>query len=559
MGKQTEAQAVKREYHDQKTAQVASFVDGLKAHGTKSGTFDSAAAIDFVTEATNRTGYVPEKLQIVLDEAGEHKGIILDSINRGIAAYETAHGCNVPADVVEQAIHLAYATTVDVRKKISLDSASSLHQDNLSLQPNRAVVAIIPAISEAIPFAHYLPTDIGSNEAKLAIMSHIAKDTYGSYLSGGSMDGITSGNRYASAKRVHKCAVDGAGAFTGKITVKQTDEITCDAAAAVPPLLRGRSIVKVNGVPVAREVSQSGTGNSAISGSVTIGSTTYLIAGSINTDTGVIAGTTTPAIPNTTPIVVEAVIDYERNPALVPSIITNVDVYSLYASPWRVNTFASIDGRTQMSNELNLDPYSESVITIQAQYANERHYNVIYDAKQLATQNTVAYNFEWSTRSAQMNRSTIWLDFALPLGVASQNMAINTMNHGITHLYVGKNIAAQWAALPPELFQPSGISERPGIYRVGRLFGKYEVYYTPKGVTEAADGSTAEILCIGRATDVTRNPFVLGDAYSPVVMPLAVGADLNQGAGFYARNFTEVNPHIPSALGCALITLTGLK
>ena len=390
-------------------------------------------------------------------------------------------------------------------------------------------------------------------------MSHIAKDTYGSYLSGGSMDGITSGNRYASAKRVHKCAVDGAGAFTGKITVKQTDEITCDAAAAVPPLLRGRSIVKVNGVPVAREVSQSGTGNSAISGSVTIGATTYLIAGSINTDTGVIAGTTTPAIPNTTPVVVEAVIDYERNPALVPSIITNVDVYSLYASPWRVNTFASIDGRTQMSNELNLDPYSESVITIQAQYANERHYNVIYDAKQLAAQNTVAYNFEWAARSAQMNRSAIWLDFALPLGVASQNMAINTMNHGITHLYVGKNIAAQWAALPPELFQSSGISERPGIYRVGRLFGKYEVYYTPKGVTEAADGSTAEILCIGRATDVTRNPFVLGDAYSPVVMPLAVGADLNQGAGFYARNFTEVNPHIPSALGCALITLTGLK
>ena len=112
-------------------------------------------------------------------------------------------------------------------------------------------------------------------------------------------------------------------------------------------------------------------------------------------------------------------------------------------------------------------------------------------------------------------------------------------------------------ALPREVFEPSGVAERPGIFRIGRLFGRFEVYYTPKGITESDTAS--QVLCVGRATDVTRNPFILGDAVPPTVIPLSVGADLKQGAGFYARNFTAVNPHGPSSLGCALINITNLK
>ncbi len=115
-------------------------------------------------------------------------------------------------------------------------------------------------------------------------------------------------------------------------------------------------------------------------------------------------------------------------------------------------------------------------------------------------------------------------------------------------------------SLPSNMFTPSGIPARPGIYRIGRLFGRFEVYYTPKGVPEWIDGGhqAASVLCIGRATDVTRNPFVLGDAVAPSVIPLAVNADLKTGAGFYARNFTAVNPHRQSSLGCAMINLINL-
>jgi hypothetical protein len=84
----------------------------------------------------------------------------------------------------------------------------------------------------------------------------------------------------------------------------------------------------------------------------------------------------------------------------------------------------------------------------------------------------------------------------------------------------------------------------------------FEVYYTPHTVNETLTGS--QILCVGRATDAARNPIVMGDAVPPTMMPLAVGADLRTGSGFYARTFTELNPHAPSAMGAAIIDITNL-
>lgn len=553
---------IHQDYFKRETAEVAQFVDSLKENAAPGGTFDSAAAADFIATAANQnTGVkVPVTLQAVLDECkDEDSNRVTRAILDGVSAYESQHGVSAPADVIEQALHLAYATTDGARRKFSLDSASSAHHDQISLQPNRAVVAILSAMGDAIPFAHYLPADIGSNEAILAIMSHNAGNTFGRYAQNGLMDGTLSGDTYISSSRVHTSTPAAAdGAVTGKLTTVQTNSDTCDQGGTAVKLLRGRTLVYVNGVMAAKEpADSSGSGNSPISGNITIAGTSYAIGGTINTDTGVYALTTTPKMPDTIPVTVEGFIDFERDASVVPSIITAVNTFRLHAKPWRVTTRQTIDSRTQMANELGLDPYSESVIAIQAQFANERHYEVLAKARRLAANNQVTYNFDWTNRSQQMNRAALWQDFGSALAGASQQMAVDTMNHGITHLYVGKDIASQWMSLPRDMFEPSGISERPGIFRIGRLFGRFDVYYTPKEVNEQADAG--QVLCVGRATDVTRNPFILGDAVPPTVVPLAVGSDLNQGAGFYARNFTAVNPHGPSSLGCAVINITDLR
>ncbi|WP_205183564.1 hypothetical protein [Burkholderia sp. LMG 13014] len=556
---------IHQDYFKRETAEVDQFVDSLKDNATNGGTFDSAAAADFLATATSQnTGVkVPDTLQTVLDEAkgDDAAALVTRAVLDGVSVYEAQHGTPAPADVIELALHSAYATTEAARRKFSLDSATSAHHDQISLQPNRAVVAILAALGEAIPFAHYLPADIGSNEARLAIMTHQAGNTFGSYAQGALLDGVDSGDAYISSSRVHTSMPAAAGettpgAVAGKITAIQATADTCDQNAAALKLLRGRSIVYVDGRVAAREVDSAGSGNSAVSGTINVGGTSYAIGGTINTDTGAYSLTTTPALPATVPVVVEGFIDFERAPELTPTIISAVNTFSLFAKPWRVTTHQTIDSRTQMANELGLDPYSESVIAIQAQFANERHYDVLRKGVRLAALNTATFDFGAAQAHVDSGRFGVWPELAYPLSVVSQKMAEDTMNHGVTHLYVTKRVAAQFLGLPSTLFQPSGIAPRPGIYRLGRLFGQYDVYYTPKGLNETA--TSAQILAVGRATDVTRNPVVLGDAVPPTVIPLAVNADLRQGAGFYARNFTAVNPHDPSARGFALINVTNM-
>ncbi len=305
---------IHQEYLKKQTAEVAIFAEALRDHGTdKEGTFDSAAASDFMATAINQnTGIkVPENLQIVLDEtpSGEKGEIARNSITRaildGIDVYEAQHGCNAPADVIELGLHLAYSASDAAKRKYSFDSATSDHQDNLALQPNRAVLAILSTMGDAIPFAHYLPADIGSNEAILAVMAHQAGSTYGQYAAGGSMDGANSGDSYISASRVHvSLPAGGTGNVTGALTAVQATDETCDAAAPTIKLLRGRTQVYVNGMIAAREVDQTGSGSSTISGSINVGGSDYAIGGSINTDTGVYSLTTTPALGTTVPVAV---------------------------------------------------------------------------------------------------------------------------------------------------------------------------------------------------------------------------------------------------------------
>lgn len=548
-------QRIQRDYFNAKTAEVSQFVEGFREQAAPNGTFDSAAASEFRADSA---AVVPEKLQAVYDEAGDASAKIEKAIFDGIGMYESAHGTSVPADVVEQAIHAAYTNTSDVRRKISLDSATSLHHDQLSLQPNRAVVSILSIFAEAIPFAHYLPADIGSNEAKLAIMSHKAGNTFGAYGQNDLMDGVHSGDSYVSSARTHTMVADGTGdALTGKITAVQSDEDHCDPGAGDLKLLRGRTIVYVNGRVAAREVANtSGAGNSPISGSITIAGTNFSISGTINTDTGVVSLSSTPALPANAQVAVTGFIDFEAAPSLTPTVISAVQTFPLYANPWRVKARHSIDSRHQMANELGLDPYGESIIAIQGQFSNERHYDALRKGRRIAAANATTFDLNYAARMGDLVRSEMWQDFAYPLATVSKQMAINTMSYGVTHLYVTKRVAAQLMGLPSTIFQPSGIAPRAGIYRVGRLFGQYDVYFTPKGLQETA--TTAQVLCVGRANDVARNPIVLGDAVPPTVLPLAIGDDMSNGAAFYARNFTEVNPHDASSMGFAMVEVTGM-
>lgn len=502
---------------------------------------------------------LPKRMEAMLEQAPEaDHARLLDSVILGVKEFEISHGRKPTADVVDAAIQQGHAALLHV-----LDSVTSTHHDQMSLQPNRAVVAILSAIAEAIPFAGYLPVDIGSNEGKLAILSHQAGSAFGDYTLGELMDGTNVGDVYASSQRMVEIDTSGAAPYNSKFTATNLSANPgfCDPAGTGVGVLRGRSIVYVGGLPIAFDTAQGSAANSPFTGSVTISGTTYTLTGYVTVATGAVQITTvTPVLPAAyQKVVVQGFIDYETQPSLIPLVGIKADVFPVFANSHRIATKLSIDAAGQLRNELGLDAESEALLALRTQMAMERHYQAIRYARFLSVHNTGAHNLDFAGRSAQMNRSQMWLDAQAPLGEISQQMANKTMDYGVSFIYAQSFLINQWLSCGRDIFEPSGITERPGVYRAGRLYGKYDVYYTPKYVNQAADLTNAEMLLIGRSNQVARCPILLGDAVAPTIVEIGTQLDLNKQLAMYARNFTSVNPHEASAKGCGMLTVTGLK
>lgn len=544
-------------YSNPAVADTEQFFDSLQeqASAGSESAFDSVRAKDAAAGISlSDETKVPAGLLRVLDSVGEeHKDRVLCAVMAGMDSYRREHGCLPTADILDSALHQGYAASRGLRDLGIFDSAGSTnHSDPLSAAPARTIVAVMSAIAEAIPFATYLPADITSNEARLAIISHKAGSSTGDYAADDMLDGVESGDEFLSSERrvTLTKAIDLLTA-TGKINAH-------NGTTANVSVLRGRTLIFVNGLPSAQETTNSAAAANPVSGVATIAGVDYTISGTVTIATGAIALAFAPALPAGTVVEAEGFVDFEVAPTLAPKVVTHFQNFALYAVPWRATADASIDARTQGQNELSMDLQSESIIAVRSQYANERHYMGLKKLLAVAANNgnVETYDFDSSVQLAQKTRSQVWQDFGAVFGIANQQMAEDTMDHGITHMYVTKNIMAQLNGLPADMFVKSGVTARPGIYRIGTLWGGIEVYYTPKVLTESS--TAGQILCIGRSTQVARCPLVLGDAVPATYIPLAVTGDLKYGNGFYARGFTQVNPHAPSAKGAALINVTNL-
>ncbi|KVN83494.1 hypothetical protein [Burkholderia ubonensis] len=529
--------------------ELQSFVHDTVLNVGKAGeaVFDSASAASAASAALGgESGKTPAALSELLGIADD-EGKIVKALFDGVRTYQNQHGMLPTGDVILSAVHQAHTL---------LDSATNSHHDQISLAPNAPVIAILGALAEACPFAGYLPADRGSNEARLIIVTHQAGSNFGDYNQGDLMDGIAQGGSYLSSSRTINLAAP-------NDTANYKFQFTAQTAGGNPNiLLRGRSIVYVNGLVAATEVANgpSTAASVPIVGQIRLAGVDYALSGTVNPGTGTISITPTPAFPNGTVVTAESFIDYEADASVTPRMQVQAQTFQLFAAPYRALYQVTPESRSQFANEVGVDAGAEAMLSVRGQYSMERHYDALKKAKMIAKfQNNRTFDYQYSVQIQQKVRAQIWQDFASVLGLASQQMAEDTADHGITHLYVTKSVAAQFRSMPQELFVSSGIVDRPGIYRVGRLFGQFEVYYSPKVVTESADGTTAEILGVGRSTQTARCPIIMGDAQAPMFEQLGVTEALKSGYGFSARSFNAVNPHVMSTKGAALITVINLK
>ncbi|WP_292999993.1 hypothetical protein [Nevskia sp.] len=553
---------------DQRRA--ARFTTELRAVAAGSnGTLDSAAAADFVTAAESRPGNtpVPEALAAILDSTPPTKReSLLSNFLDGVSNYEKEHGRAPGGDLIHYALHMGHSLVPSQRKLIglgntldnTLDSAESGHHDQISLHPNAPAIGIITSFVQAIPFAGYVSADMKSNEGRVIIISHNAENDAGEVLAGDSLDGVPSGDVFMTSER--SIALAPGATMAGNFRARMTDDQTVDGASPPVRILKGRTAVYVNGKIAAREIESAGAAQTIV-GSVILAGTTYAIGGTVTPSTGAFAITSAPALPAGALVHITGFIDFEDNQsALTARFSTKAEVFKIYANPDRGIVRASVDAIGQFEAEVGLSPLTMSSEAARIQFMNERHYRALRKLYRIAQSNgnVETFNFDWPNASQQKIRSMVWLDFLAVLGITGQRMAEATKDHGVTQLYVPRNVGAQMKYLPRDMFTPAGITERAGIYRLGRFMDVVDVYYSPKVVSQTADNKGATILAIGTSMTAARNPIIISDAVAPSFFPLSTGNDMNSGYGFYARTYTETNPHDLSAVGAALIEVTNL-
>ena len=545
------------------TAEAGAFAANLMSQVASSGggTFDSAASNEFVEnlrssfDDENGASNLPRDVQVILDSAGDEAGNIMRALVSGINEYERQHGVNVPPDVVELALHNGAAAF----DSVTTGSAASLASDPGSLVPMSAIVSIYTTLTAAIPFAHYVPADRKSREARIGLMKNSAGTKTGRYNQGDSIDGVKSGKEYMGQIRTNKTlAADGSGKsdLTGKITKDMTARDVCDQSGDDVVLRKGRTRVLFKGRPVAVELNKDKTGSSAVGGSFSEGDTEYAVGGNINNQTGEYALTVTPIIAAGTEFVVEASLDFEANKELIPRLQTNVDIKPVFADSWTAYGSTSRESMVQMQDELGIDPHQALMIAVNAQYSNERFRALINYALRLAQSNVSSFNLDYNGRKANMSLKEMWRDLFPVISAASQAMAERTNMNGVTHAIIGPKLLPYIESLPSDLFVKSGESKRPGIYRIGRFTDGIEVYYSPDDLAET--NTSAEMLLIGRAPEVARSAFIVGDVSSPVMEALGKDKSLEEGVAFHAVNFTGINPHEETLESVAMINITGL-
>lgn len=529
--------------------------DGLRDRVGDRYAMDGAESADFL--ATDAASVLPDYLLAAMDSCDDNvKAAIVGRLTSGIKQYEAQHNRTMPPDVFNQAMHNAAAAFDSASYGGS--AGSTLSSGASAFAPAQAIVSIDSTLANACPFAHYA-TSNGSSEVPIALLSRSAASTTGKYQKGDSLDGISGGQVYMGSQRAHtvytEAPAEGAANSTisGYINSQVTATDMCKQSEGTP-LVKGAGVVYYNGRPVAEEGAKSSTDTSTLSGVFDMDGTEVTISGSVNTATGLFTITATPALPQGTAFVFDTSIKYEGNDNLIPGFAMDAVIESVVARDWKAKSEITRESLEKMTRELNVSPASELTVGIQGQFTNERHYNMLNRAMRLATSNQYSFDLGYSNRAVNMNVSQMFRDMMAVIDEASQDMVESTNSHGISFIYVGKALARFFNSLPSEMFQKSGLARKPGIFRLGTLAGTIEVYYAPGLFTEI--GTTGQMLCLGRGSDVARSAFVMGDVVPPLLQDADGGVAMAERASFYAKVFNTLNPHAITWGSAAMIDVT---
>lgn len=481
-----------------------------------------------------------------------------ESIAQGVSMYEKAHGKKPSGAVLDSAIRLAINSVSKERADRATNGLAVLDdvgstQSNAPLITNRVAIILNNAISLAIPHAGYLPMQDGM-AGKIIIVGHTAGNNVGDYVKNDSLDGFAAGKPFMSAERIVLAESTNQTDFTFKIKHAKDD-------ADGSPVLPSHTELLINGIPCSTGSINASVNQATVrlAGSAVLeDGKEYTFTGNLTVENGNGNLSFTPALPQGVEVHVVGLLNYEHDNLKEkrPRFLANAHSLDFRAAFMSGLYQVSQEAKVQFNTEVRLDPASEGMYAMQQQSLIERHYNYLNSMYRVAKSYKHVANLNSSKRLDVRDMNDLWSDVLFTLKDADMKMLVRTQSYGIAALYVGNKGAAHIMSLARDTFEPSGSPAAAGIFRLGRLFRKYDVYFTPNLLNETVD--SIEMLAVGSSAQTGMNPYIVGDVLSPTFKNLSLTTSLMEGAAYFAAGAARINPYQRAAKGAALISVTGL-
>lgn len=415
---------------------------------------------------------------------------------------------------------------------------SSISDGALSTEAGTPIRAVTAALTLPTMLANpmndmvtYLPSR--RYEAEIFNVDRVAGKTLGDMTKGQIMDSMTTG-QYSEQRQMYPFVAGQVPDGSKKQFIFTTGT---DTPAKVKLQMRNGSIaVYLNRVVVAVQLD-----NGDLYGQVKLGSQSYILSGSVDTENGIITLNSDVAIPDAATLHAEFEIDIENNPKLVPTIDHKISSFRLRPASRILGADLSMMANFKMRTEFGIDLHSQQLAGIRNWLANERAENQLrkilfltLHEREFDAAISAGSNETWKDRYEFIRATFISI---------SQEMMVRNKESGLKGMYAGFEFAGFIKMLPPSLFQPTTnrhIDDNT-IHFIGTLMGTIKVFCVPNEGNMPAD----ECLCYAKTSKIGKAPFLTGDVVPPTLYSHDADRSLMREDTIWSCSYDNATPSLP--------------
>lgn len=341
------------------------------------------------------------------------------------------------------------------------------------------------------------------DESDIYELFNVAGSTFGNFQIGDEMT-LQSAGAYSQMSRIYPLKAKGDGEATEfNFDIKDYENMAC-------PILSGRVRLIIN-----RRQSKvdDGDGNLYFNDKDSKGNT-FSATAKVDYSAGKVAITFTEPPAEGTDIAINAELNVERKPEIVPVINQGMRKFTVRPSQYVIASEHTVQAASDSQREFGIHLATQQFSAMRGWLSHEQD---IMRLRNIVYYTVNKREFDVSLPQAQQYESWVGL-LRHVVNSLSQDMADLTLATGIRGGFAGGDAANFLRSLPPQHFQiaPDYV-QSPYVQYIGTLFGIYRIYEVPNPVCKAFveqgyDFGADDIYFYGRGETLGQAGLLAGDA-----------------------------------------------